>query len=157
MAQSIIIHALVEKRAELSGAILELERQAKQARADLLHIDATLMLFDPDIRPHAIRAKQPTPQRLSYFEAGEMSRTCREVIRDAKGEPVSTEQIVAHVMAAKGLDLGDAKLHRELMKRFLWTLHSMLKAGSVQKVGHGLGARWMLAVDTWTAGRLDGT
>ncbi len=117
MAQSPIIHALIEKRSELSGAILELEQRSKQARADLLHIDATLRLFDPDIRPQAIRTKHPTPQRLSYFEAGEMSRTCREVIRDAEGEPVSTEQIVSHVMGAKGLDLGDAKLHRELMRR----------------------------------------
>ena len=74
MAQSPVIYAPIEKRSELSGAIEELERKAKQARADLMHIDATLRLFDPDIQPSRIRSKQPAPQRLSYFEPSEMSR-----------------------------------------------------------------------------------
>ena len=43
MAQSLIIHALTEKRAEISGRIADLEERIRQARADLAHIDATLL------------------------------------------------------------------------------------------------------------------
>ena len=51
MAQSIIVHALTEKRAEVSGQIAALEGRIRQFRADLAHIDATLLLFDPDAKP----------------------------------------------------------------------------------------------------------
>ncbi len=47
MAQSPVIYALIEKRGEVSGRIAELEELTRQARADLAHIDATLLMFDP--------------------------------------------------------------------------------------------------------------
>jgi hypothetical protein len=87
MAQSIIIHALVEKRAEVSGIIADLEEQTRQARADLAHIDATLRLFDPEIQVAAIRAKQPAKSRNGAFANGEISKRCREAIRRAGGDP----------------------------------------------------------------------
>ena len=48
MAQSPVVYALVDKRAEITGLIIDLERRTRQARADLVHVDATLHLFDPD-------------------------------------------------------------------------------------------------------------
>jgi hypothetical protein len=144
MAQSIIIHALTEKRAEISGRIHDLEERTRQARADLAHIDAAMLLFDPDAKPAAIRAKLPSKGRSSLFANGEISRRCREAIRDANGEPVAAEAIVRQAIADKGFESEDKALRQDLVRRFLWALHRMQIAGTVQRVGKGLGARWAL-------------
>jgi hypothetical protein len=39
------------KRAEMAGEIDAAERRADQLRADLIHIDAVLRLFDPEAIP----------------------------------------------------------------------------------------------------------
>lgn len=46
------------KRAEMAGEIDAAERRADQLRADLIHIDAVLRLFDPDAEPEGIPAKR---------------------------------------------------------------------------------------------------
>jgi hypothetical protein len=109
MAQSPVIYALVEKRGEVSGRIAELEELTRQTRADLAHIDATLLMFDPDMKPATIRAKAPAKGRSGYFANGEISKRCREAIRLADGEPVAAESIVRQAMTDKGLDPDDAK------------------------------------------------
>jgi hypothetical protein len=143
MAQSIIIHALTEKRAEVSGIIADLEERTRQARADLAHIDATLRLFDPDVKIGAIRAKQPAKARSGPFAPGEISKRCREALRDAK-EPLAAETIVRAAMADKGLPVDDKAMRIAMIRSFLWALHRLHVEGQVQKVGHGLGARWAL-------------
>lgn len=145
MAQSIILHALTEKRAEVSGRIAELEERTRQARADLAHIDATLLLFDPDAKPAAIRARRQSPKnRDGLFAEGEVSRRCRDFLRTAK-EPASADTIVRHTMADKGLDVEDSRLRQGLLGRFLMALHRLHRAGEVRKIGHGLGTRWTLS------------
>src|ERR1700733_10223945 len=139
MAQSPVIYALVEKRGEVSGRIAELEELTRQARADLAQMDATLLMFDAEITPAAIRAKAPAEGRSGYFANGEISRRCREAIRLAGGEPVAAESIVRQAMIDKGLDPDDAKLRRDLIRRFLWALHRMKMAGAVSRTGRGLG------------------
>jgi hypothetical protein len=67
MADSIIIGALIQKRAEVSGIIADLEEQTRQARASLAHVDATLLLFDPDAKPEAIRSRSPRKRPLRLF------------------------------------------------------------------------------------------
>ena len=51
MAELHVIGALRNKRAELAGMLRQLEQQLVQQRANLAHVDATMRLFDPDIRP----------------------------------------------------------------------------------------------------------
>jgi len=104
MENSVIISGLIEKRSEVSGLIADLEERLRQHRADLAHIDATLRLFDPEIKVGAIRAKQPARQRSGLFANGEISR--REPIRRADGKPVTAEDIVRQAMTDKGLDPG---------------------------------------------------
>src|SRR5208283_5198393 len=58
MGEPHVISALSNKRAELAGIVIQLERQLDQQQADLAHLDATIRLFDPDIRPNRIRARQ---------------------------------------------------------------------------------------------------
>ena len=55
MAELHVVGALRNKRAELAGLVGQLEKQLVQQRANLTHLDATMRLFDPDIRPQEIR------------------------------------------------------------------------------------------------------
>jgi hypothetical protein len=58
MAEPHVVHALRNKRAELTGTLIQLEQQLVRQRADLTHLDATMRLFDPDIQPNEIHPKQ---------------------------------------------------------------------------------------------------
>ncbi len=58
MAQSHVVSALVNKRAEIAGVIARTEQLLGKFRADLVHFDATLRLFAPELEPKAIPAKR---------------------------------------------------------------------------------------------------
>ena len=57
MGDIILISGLTAKRAELSGVIADLEKRIAQHRADLVHIDAVLRLYAPEVEPEAIAPK----------------------------------------------------------------------------------------------------
>lgn len=74
MAEPHVVSALVAKRAALAGKIATAERRIDQFRAGLIHLDATLRLFDPDAVPEAIPPKHPRPAHADWFARGELSR-----------------------------------------------------------------------------------
>jgi hypothetical protein len=47
MAESHVVSALANKRAEIAGMIARAQQQLGQFRADLVHLDATIRLFAP--------------------------------------------------------------------------------------------------------------
>jgi hypothetical protein len=73
MAESHVVSALVAKRAEIAGVIAQTERQLGQFRADLVHLDATLRLFAPELEPKTIPAKRIRQADL-WFKQGELPR-----------------------------------------------------------------------------------
>ena len=141
MAQSLIIHGLVEKHSEISGVVADLEELTRQARASLAHIDAVIRLLDPDADIDSIKPKRPANRRSGLFGNGEISRRIREAIRDAVG-PIAAEDVVRQAMIDKGLSPDDKMARQGLIRSFLWALHRMHVSGTVAKIGHGLGARW---------------
>lgn len=48
------IAALRDKRATIASEIVQLERQLRHKRENLVHVDATLAILDPDSNPEAI-------------------------------------------------------------------------------------------------------
>ncbi len=99
MAEQHIIGALRNKRAELSGRLRQLEQQLAQQRADLAHLDATMWLFDPQIRPNDIRARQPRA-RNAWFRAGECLRLIYDELREAI-QPRTTRELAERIMRGK--------------------------------------------------------
>lgn len=57
MGDSFIISGLRDKQAQIAGQISELELTVDQLRAELIHLDAVLRLFRPDIEPETISEK----------------------------------------------------------------------------------------------------
>jgi hypothetical protein len=142
MADPHVISALRGKRAEVAGLIFDLERQIAQHRADLVHLDGVLRLYQPERDPAEIRPKQ-VRRRNRYFSRGELSRLCRETFRDAE-ESLATRDIVAAVIAAKGFDAGDRVLRKAVADLVKATLSPMRQRGAITKIGEGRGVRWKI-------------
>ena len=109
MAESHVVSALVSKRAEIAGLIARTEQQLGQFRADLVHLDATLRLFAPELEPKTIPAKRIRQADL-WLEHGELPRRVLDALRRA-GEPIHAPDVVRAVMIDKGLDQSFARVH----------------------------------------------
>ena len=87
MAESHVVSALVNKRAEIAGMIARTQQQLGQFRASLAHVDATIRLFAPAMEPETIPAKRIRHSDL-LFERGDLSRLVIDKIRRA-GAPIN--------------------------------------------------------------------
>jgi hypothetical protein len=116
MAETHVIGALRHKRAELAGMLRQLEQQLVQQRANLAHVDATMRLFDPDIRPKDIRPKQPR-ERNVWFRPGECLRLIYDELREAT-QPLTTRELAERIMRLKAMPVADNQ-RRELVQKTL--------------------------------------
>ena len=116
MAELHVIGALRDKRAELAGMLRQLEQQLVQQRANLAHLDATMRLFDPDIRPKDIRPKQPRVRNV-WFRPGECLRLIYDELRAAT-QPVTTRELTERIMRVKAIPAADDH-RRELVQKTL--------------------------------------
>jgi len=136
-----VVLALMAKRAEIQGYIQDLETKARRWRARLAHVDATPTIFSPETDPEAIQPKRRY-RRSQYFRGGEFARLCLDVLREA-GEPITTAEVIAGVLRAKGLP-DDPALVGDLTERGLAILREKQKAGVLAKSGTTIGAKWQL-------------
>jgi hypothetical protein len=140
MSETHVVSALRKKRAEVAGHVHDLEKKVKTYRARLAHIDETIKIFSPDTDPEAIPPKR-TYRRARYFSRGEFARLCMDELRKAEG-PLTTAEIVAGVIAAKGLPKGLAPV---LTEKALAYLRGKLTTANIVKTGTTQGVRWALA------------
>lgn len=120
MAEPQVIGGLRDKRAELAGMANRLEQELAQHRASLVHLDATMRLFDPDIRPEAIRPRQLRAHN-DWFRPGECLRLIYDVLRDA-AQPVTTRDLAGRIIAAKGIADADTRARQLIHKTILASL-----------------------------------
>ena len=121
MAELHVIGALRSKRAELAGMLRQLEQQLVQQRANLAHVDATMRLFDPDIRPKDIRPKQPR-ERNAWFHQGECLRLIYDELREAT-QPVTTRELAEQIMRVKAIPPADDQRRERVQKTLLASLN----------------------------------
>jgi hypothetical protein len=105
MAEPHVIDALRDKRSELDGMLRQLEHQLVLQRANLAHVDATMRLFDPDIRPNDIRPRQPR-ERNAWFRQGECLRLIYDELRQAT-QPATTRELAERIMQVKAIPAAD--------------------------------------------------
>ena len=144
MAELHVVSALVRKRAELAGEIAAAERHLERLRINLVHLDATLRLFDPDAVPEDIPPKRP--RRKGWFADGELPRRVLNILRGAAPEPLGCAEIARRLMTERGMDAADVPALRIVEKR----VHGYLtrrSRGLVERVqGEGRSVRWRVAV-----------
>ena len=121
MAEPHVIGALRNKRAELAGMLRQLEQQLGQQRANLAHVDATMRLFDPDIRPKDIRPKQPR-ERNAWFRPGECLRLIYDELREAT-QPVTTRELAERIMRLKAIPAAENDRRERVQKTLLASLN----------------------------------
>jgi hypothetical protein len=143
MAESHVVSALVNKRAEIAGMIARTEQQLGQFRADLVHLDAALRLFAPGLEPKTIPAKKIRQADL-WFAQGELSRRVLDALRRA-GEPIRAPDLVRAVMIDKGLDPGDRPSFARVQWKIRDTLKHLNKRGLLAPDGVGHGVLWRIA------------
>ena len=121
MSEPHVIGALRNKRSELDGMLRQLEQQLVQQRANLAHVDATMRLFDPDIRPKDIRPKQPRT-RNAWFRPGECLRLIYNELREAT-QPVTTRELAERIMRVKAIPVADDQRRERVQKTLLASLN----------------------------------
>jgi hypothetical protein len=116
MAEPHVIGALRNKRAELAGTLRQLEQQLAWERTNLAHLDATMRLFDPNIRPKDIRPRQRRTHN-AWFRHGECLRLIYDELREAT-QPVTTRELAERIMRVKAIPVADDH-RRELVQKTL--------------------------------------
>ena len=142
MTNSHVASALRLKRAEISGHIHDLEKRIARQRANLANLDAPIKLFTPGTNPDAIPAKRAY-RRTRYFAHNELSRLTQDALRTASG-PLTSAEIAAAVMQAKGMSPGDAAFKEIVADRALTVLRRLAKRGTAAKSGTSRNAKWAL-------------
>ena len=141
VAEARVIDALRDKRSELAGMANRLEQELAACRASLTHLDATMRLFDPDIRPEAIRSRQ-LRVRNAWFRPGECLRLIYDVLRDA-AKPMTTRELVERIMAAKAITAADDRQRSLIQKTVLGSLNRTRE--TIERLETGGVARWRLS------------
>ncbi len=108
MGESYAIGGLITKRAELSGKILELDRQRADLKSDLAHIDRCLTLFGYDKPPSGIKPKRP---RTALFERRELADLLRSI---GLNNTLTHRETAMEIMRRKAWDIDDLDLVRRI-------------------------------------------
>jgi hypothetical protein len=101
--------------------VSQLERQLEQQQANLAHLDATMRLFDPDIRPNKIRPKQQRARSI-WFRPGECLRLIYDELREA-AQPMTTRQLAERIIRVKALPMADDRQRALVQKTMLESLN----------------------------------
>ena len=141
--QPVTVNALRNKRAKIAGQIALHEADINRLRADLIHLDSVLRLFDPELNPEDIAAQKRFPRRTEYFARGEMSQRVGDALRN--NDSVSANELAAVALAEKGFNETDRQVRRDFVNRFHHMLYHMGRRGHAVRIGKGEGVRWKLA------------
>ncbi len=143
MAESHVVSALVNIRAEIAVMITRSEQLLGLFRTDLVHLDATIRLFAPEMEPKTIPAKRIRQSDL-WFEQGELSRRVLDALLRA-WEPIRAPDLVRAVMIDKGLDPADRPSFVRVQWKVRDTLNRLNKRGLLASDGAGHGVLWRIS------------
>lgn len=138
MAEPHVIGALRDKRSELAG--MGLEQQLVQHRASLTHLDATMRLFDPELRPEEIRARQRRTCN-AWFRPGECLRLIYDVLRDVP-QPMTTRELVERITDMKVILVRDDRQRALIQKTILASLSRAKE--TIERIETAGGVRWQI-------------
>src|SRR3982751_158534 len=106
--QPIAVNALRNMRSRIAGEIEMHSREIDRLRAELVHLDATMQLFDPDTEPSDVPARRRYPRRTEWCARGEVTQRIYEAFREQ--EVIWPRQIAKRAMVDKGMSETDKKL-----------------------------------------------
>ncbi|MEA1674371.1 hypothetical protein [Nitrospirillum sp. BR 11163] len=93
-----VVSGLREKHAEISGRIIELEKEIASLRINLKSVEDTIKLFDKNFKLSEIRPKR-THKKNNWFIRGEIPRTIFLILRTEK--EIAVSDLIARIMERK--------------------------------------------------------
>ncbi|WP_325598564.1 hypothetical protein, partial [Rhodopila sp.] len=131
MSDPTVLNALVTRRAEMMARMHTAQAELQQMHADLAALDSVIQQIDPEYRLDAIR---PRYRRAAAApELASISRAVLDTLRRSGG-PMTAKDIAGKVMEARGLNLADPKLRRQMNKRVDMALRYQRTNGMVREV-----------------------
>src|SRR5579871_4360793 len=141
---AVTVAALLRKRADIAFDIGKAKKAVERLRTDLVHIDAVLRMFRPDLDLAALPARLRRPVKCAYFKRGELTQRIYDAVRD--GRETDSREIADRAMRDKGLDPeSDPKTRQDFMRRIGLQLTEMYRNGELLRLGKGRHLRWRLA------------
>jgi len=139
---------LLEKRREVAAKIKDLQTEIGQLRADLIHLDNTARMLDPEAVIVETLPARRRPRFDGYFARGEIARRCLDALREAKGESVTIDSIALQAMLDKRLDPDDARIRKNFRHRIEQSMYTMARRnGLVERIGWYRNVKWRLTSD----------
>jgi hypothetical protein len=133
------VTTLTTKREQLERAIASYEKALEQARADLVHVMATIAMFERD-DPNAV-PRLPDIHKL--FKRGEIMRLCMKALESG---PLDTRELSRFVLESKGFDITDEVLVQAIRFKMNQTLRFQRLRGKITNPGkRGAVVIWELA------------
>lgn len=135
MAESHVVSGLIAKRSEMAGLIEHHQKAIARLAADLMHVDATIKLFSPEVDLRTVRAKTHRV-RNQYFKPGECQRLILEIYRDAAGQELSSRQVAEQMVLRKGFE-NTSDMIEQMQKNAVAVLRRL--EGKLFQLGNGIG------------------
>ncbi|MEQ8399316.1 MAG: hypothetical protein RIC85_05395 [Gammaproteobacteria bacterium] len=133
---SIVISALLHKKAEMLGEIERLEDEITNLRRRVVHIDSTLDLFGYD-NPKPVQPYRKPPPGL--FRRGEIVRFIFRRIR--MDGPQTAVQLRDALIGFKDVNRDDRKLRKQIHNKVHKALQRQKERGTLVKYGEVWRAR----------------
>ena len=136
--------ALMRKRADLLFEIAQSEKHTERLRLELVHLDAVLRMFLPEVVEAGMPVRQRRWRRSSpYFARGELTQRIYAALR--RRAFTASVEIAADAMRDKGLDPdADPVTRTDFTRRVTAQLSALALEGKVERVGKGRAMRWRL-------------
>jgi hypothetical protein len=139
MMNSHIIAALLKKRRLIAGEIVQLEKKIAAIGDDLVHLEATIRVFQPDIELPVLK-----PLRIEHrhrnFKGGFLTRMVLDYAREHPGEAITVDALMPAA-------IGDRQLSKHELSRLRVTVYQTLyrveRHGDLQRIEpEGRTVRW---------------
>lgn len=132
---------LHEKRAELAGEIIQLEKRARDLRADLAHVEATIRILRPGVELGKVVPRR-VEYRPRYFKRGELAKLILDYMRQHASESVAVADILPVAIGDRALDPAE---YQRVAVGVYEALKRSARKGLVSRTGEGWhAARWRL-------------
>lgn len=129
MADELVLHGLLKRRAAMAGEIDALREHLGVLMAGLGHVDSTIRLFKPDIDLGDLPSRPIPPPNAAF--RGEVQRFLLHTLRGAV-EPMTTHDLARMIMEARRLNTADRVLFKLVSSRTGHSLSQLRRRGLIE-------------------------
>src|ERR1700743_2025642 len=127
------VAALVERRRDIMREQAYLEREGRRCEEAIVHIDATIRLFDPNFDVSTLTPKQFVTED-DIFRPGEAPIIALEILREA-GREMTINEIAKLMLEKRGAPQLSPRQFQNLTKKVYAVLNFRFRQGLIKKVG----------------------